>query len=184
MITPSLRGKMTYDHYTFWYFTTTQCPGLASQHLSIISWLRNYHFHSRIASLFTEAVFSRRQGSTMLCPQLVSIIHMSRLVPAKKPWCPSRLTRTSNSQPKPFHSSTVFCLLTPLLQHTALFNAFQRGWGSWKPHLLQMTYCLWHAEQTGSWEQKGKCLWKICFKWLRILNSHDENHTVNSVLGM
>lgn len=145
---------MTSDHHTFWYFTTTQCPGLASQHLSIISWFGNYHFHSWIASLFTEAVFSRRQGLTMLCPQLG--IHNSHIQ------TPSQLKSHDDPQGLPgpaipnlnlsihprFSAYWLYCY--------SIFSAFQRGWGSWKPHLLQMTYSLWHAEQTGSWGAKGK----------------------------
>ena len=141
-----------------------------------------YHLHSQTASLFTEAVLQKTRLDHVAFTACTHHSHAQIPSQPKSHLAPWGLQWPSNSQPKPFRSSKVFCLLTPLLQRYSTLSKDDKAARSlisrrWHPHSGMLS-------KQDLKKQKGKCLWKICFKWLRTPNSHNENHKVNSVLGM
>lgn len=175
---------MTYDHHTFWYFATTQCPDPTPHHLSIISWFRNYlSLYTAGSQVYSQRQPCRKQDSTVLCSQLIPLIHMLWASPSQKATVlleaesdPAIPSLNPSAQPR-FSGYWPPCygVILPFPKETRQLEASSHaddilGLLCWANRILR--------------SKRGKCLWKICFKWLRTPNSHNENHKVNPVLSM
>lgn len=141
-----------------------------------------YRLHGGIAGLFTEAALQKTRLNHVVftaCSRHSCAQNPSQPKSHRAPW---GLQWPGDSQPKPFRPSEVFCLLTPLLQRYSTLSKDDEAARSlisrrWHPRSGMLS-------KQDLKEHKGKCLWKICFKWLRTPNSHNENHKVNLVPGM
>lgn len=95
---------------------------------------------------------------------------------------PAGFPRSAGTQSFPIWislcSSPIFCLLTLLVN--VLVNSFQRTQrAAWNliSHRWHPTSGMLSKQDLKT--QKRKCLWKICLKWLKTPNTHNENHKVN-----